>query len=156
DGAPLFSTLPASGINRDSNSMMIFRSEDGGKSWAHSLRLPFIDRQYFAVDRTGGKYNGRIYIHANGDGKDTTHGRSRREMELLRSLDGGRTFLGPVGNTEPDTFVYRLTIPGAGVVTQKGTLLMPYWTSHGAKSGSGGGGGQFIEIAASTDGGESI
>src|ERR1044071_1077379 len=61
DGAALFSTLPTSNATRDSNAMMIYRSDDGGSTWPGSVRLPFIDRQYFSVDRSGGKYQGRIY-----------------------------------------------------------------------------------------------
>lgn len=87
DGAAYFLSLPAAGdIPGEVKRMLLFRSRDGGKTWASPLQLHSADREYIAVDMTGGQHHGNVYVHANiRDGKN-------RVFALFRSVDGGASF----------------------------------------------------------------
>src|SRR5207237_7785716 len=39
----------------------VYRSIDGGRTWKNMGLFPFVDRQTLAVDKTNGKYAGRLY-----------------------------------------------------------------------------------------------
>src|SRR5262245_21568592 len=44
----------------------IYRSEDSGKTWSAPILLSEfhgLDREYLSVDNTGGKFDGRVYLH---------------------------------------------------------------------------------------------
>jgi hypothetical protein len=94
------------------DAVAVYRSVDGGNSWSGPSRLGYgeeYDRNAIVVDRSSGKYRGRIYVvsHAS-DG-----------MHLFRSADDGRDFEGPVR-----------TGCGAGndlLILSDGTLWFPCW-----------------------------
>jgi hypothetical protein len=48
------------------NRTIVYRSTDGGRTWAESARFESIDREFLNVDRTNGKYGGRVYNVAQG------------------------------------------------------------------------------------------
>lgn len=77
---------------------LIYRSSDDGQTWQKPLALSFpLDREYLAVDRTTGKYRGRIYLQANLVGRSVDDPQARKpSLSVFRSLDGGKTFLPPV------------------------------------------------------------
>src|SRR5436305_5882486 len=102
----------------DQNRMEIYRSPDGGKRWELSSTFPWIDRQAVVVDKTNGRYAGRIYISGVSKGYYGAGGAA--SVVLYRSVDGGKTFIGPV---------QRPTVEGDGllgastnVVLSDGTL----------------------------------
>lgn len=79
-----------------SRHIRIFRSPDGGQAWQESAKLPLIDREWMVVDRTGGVYDGRVYVSGMGPllaTKDNPDGIEWGAWQLYRSLDGGATFL---------------------------------------------------------------
>ncbi|SRR6266550_1887018 len=92
-------------------AVYLYRSNDGGQSWTGPFPIGAkagFDRPYIAVDRSGGKYNGRIYVTAAADNIFNIDWREERDrggidsryitsgVDLYRSADGGQTFLGPV------------------------------------------------------------
>jgi hypothetical protein len=42
--------------------LFVYRSKDGGNTWLPPATLPIIDRPFLAIDRSNGKYSGRIYV----------------------------------------------------------------------------------------------
>jgi hypothetical protein len=105
-------------LGHDPSSTEVYRSHDDGRTWPDSVMFGFIDREYAAVDRTGGKYNGRIYVGGTGDVRGENMPLSA--FSLYRSLDGGKTFLGPA-SWAPATPRYILA-PGTGIVMSDGTV----------------------------------
>jgi hypothetical protein len=91
-------------------SMSVYRSEDGGRTWQPPALLGRgYDRVAIAVDRSSGPTAGRVYVTGNLDAGP----------RLFRSADDGRTFAGPVA------------IPGIAVtdvlVLSDGTVLVPLY-----------------------------
>jgi hypothetical protein len=142
--------------------MWVYRSTDAGKTWQEPTKLPFIDREYITWDRTGGKYNGRMYINGTG----SVHAISEDEGERLigvkvfTSDDHGKVFSGPA---------MRAAVPPHGVlgmansvVLSDGTLVTLFGeTLHGntqemnlARSEPGPSG--QLDIVRSEDGGRTL
>jgi hypothetical protein len=77
-------------------SINFFRSADAGHTWQKLSRLDQPnDREYLVVDRTNGKYRGRVYMNGSGHADPLGAGAVVDGYVLLRSIDGGKTFLGP-------------------------------------------------------------
>jgi hypothetical protein len=140
-------------------SIRIYRSVDGGKNWADTGLLPFVDRQSIIVDKTGGKYAGRVYL-SGVDVIPGVDGGQASSLHLFTSKDGGATFSGPV---------QRATIDGGSligsmvsVVLSDGTLAMI--TAHVKKDRTlfpvgddfDRGPNAQLRMLTSTDGGETI
>jgi len=111
---------------------IFFRSVNGGKDWSSPVTLfGAWDRPFIAVDATVGQYQGRIYVsHAyivrNMDTTVSTYNNrfdSASGIALQRSLDGGRTFIGPVARMGLDGVRHENTNPGNSVVLSDGTLV---------------------------------
>jgi hypothetical protein len=102
---------------------VVYRSTDGGRTWKESSRFPFVDREYIAIDRTGGKYDGRLYIWGVGMVKGIA-GDENSQLQIYRSLDDGVTFLGPtsIECSEGTSFAYL----HSGVVLSDGTLALMF------------------------------
>jgi hypothetical protein len=101
----------------------LYRSLDGGYTWEPPIHIRPTDRPYLTVDRTEGKYHGRIYSHGNiGSSRALDGPRPSSGIKLYTSADSGRTFLDPVQRWAPDPH-YVLGV-GNGVVLSDGTLLM--------------------------------
>ena len=142
----------------DQNRIDIYRSVDGGKTWKRSATFPFVDREDIVVDRTNGKYGGRVYLHGVSKGYYGPGGPA--SVLLYRSLDGGNTFLGPVE---------RPTVEGDGllgastnVVLSDGTLAfttflikktrrLTVFEENNPRTGNA-----QLQFLTSTDGGESL
>jgi hypothetical protein len=77
---------------------LVFKSTDGGRTWNEASRFAWTDRPFIAVDRTDSKYAGRLYVLSEYFVKDLSAslGSLTQSLEMWRSLDNGKTFLGPV------------------------------------------------------------
>lgn len=142
---------------------MVYRSVDGGLTWPDSARFGFIDREYATFDGTGGKYDGRIYVSGTrGVGTMDPSEPAARGFSLYRSVDGGKTFLGPVARVT--TSGRYVMTPGPSVVLSDGTVgflvpVMNDWSPlgpgpdfrHDAERANA-----KLVFFTSTDGGESL
>jgi len=122
DGAAVFAALTFGGardeLDRERGGMQVYRSEDGGLSWRKTQDICCSnDHPQMAVDRSVGRFAGRIYIA-------TLAGYPEYKVQVFRSDDGGRTFHGPV------TAASGGGVKGINVVTpvvlSDGTLYVPY------------------------------
>lgn len=137
----------------------IYRSTNGGRTFAESASFLFIDREYVAVDKTGGKYDGRVYVNGVRSVRGMDDERAAA-IWLYRSLDGGNTFLGPA---------IRATLEGSGliglsnqVVLSDGTLAMVIGHVKKGRSQALGmnrtdnSANARLQVVTSTDGGETL
>lgn len=73
------------------NGLFVFRSSDGGLSWGDPVTVingvpgVFEDKELIACDRTGGVYDGNLYVTWARFGYNT-------DIMLSRSTDGGQSF----------------------------------------------------------------
>lgn len=95
DGMAFFATLPLHWEADLPHETRVYRSLDDGKNWEKPLSLPFIDREYLAIDRTAGPHHGQIYMQGNRF-RPTVDGDERTVFSLFRSTDQGVTFKEPV------------------------------------------------------------
>jgi hypothetical protein len=119
-GTGIFATLTTGldDFERTRALLHVYRSEDGGATWARPAMLGWsYDHPMIAVDRTPGPFGGRVYL-------SVLYGRDYH-LGLFRSSDDGRTFVGPVdfwvgkeigGNVLPM------------VVLSDGALVVPFHT----------------------------
>jgi hypothetical protein len=115
---------PEPGSPEDEAKTVVYKSTDGGRTWAESGRFQFIDREYIDIDRTNGKYAGRIYIVGQGSIKDISASRSGASLQIFRSLDDGKTFLGPVHAAYPEGT--EIAGVGTGAVLSDGTFVVMF------------------------------
>ena len=109
---------------RDEARTVVYKSTDGGRTWAESARFQFIDREFIDIDRTSGKYAGRIYVVGQGSVKDISASRSGASLQIFRSLDDGKTFLGPVHAEYPEGT--EIAGVGTGAVLSDGTFVVMF------------------------------
>lgn len=69
------------------SGVYFYRSEDDGKTWDKGVNLGSGDHEQIVVDTSAGKYAGRVYVGML---------RGNYTIQLFRSEDDGRTFIGPV------------------------------------------------------------
>jgi hypothetical protein len=124
----------------------IYKSTDGGHKWSEMSRLPIDDREWIAFDRTSSKYAGRLY--AVGTGASRTISGSCETLQVFRSLDGGKTFLGPVsGGCLPAGREF--TVASSVAVLSDGVLVVMFEEELPDKN-------REIHIVSSEDGGETF
>ncbi len=109
-----------------SKGMNFYRSEDGGKTWGKAIPLgDHHDHEMLVTDDTTGPFAGRVYITDETDEKGSKEIEDlvmRRRVVLFRSLDDGRSFIGPVEVAKGDgrgLAAYNL------LVLSDGTLFIP-------------------------------
>ncbi len=132
DGSAYFSTLPLHYESDADHETLVYRSADGGRTWSEPVHLPFIDREYLAVDRTTGPHRGRVYLHGNAVADPTVDGDERVVFTLFRSDDGGQTF-GPPRKLLPDGDKMSLGT-GNGAVLSDGTYVAPFFELNDRKN----------------------
>jgi hypothetical protein len=107
----------------DSGAMRIYRSLDGGRVWEPPTAIRGMDRPYFTVDGTGGKYNGNLYVYGQISSASPMDGKGHLSgTKLYTSKDSGRTFGDPVQREAgPENEVMTNS---NGVVLSDGTLVI--------------------------------
>ncbi|MCW3053134.1 MAG: type sorting protein [Chthonomonadales bacterium] len=133
DGTAYLSNLCENPYEPTGGHLYICRSKDGGKTW----EAPFViaeksDRPFLAIDRSTGKYRGRIYCIRN------------VEEALLDGVSqDGKTFETRRWSNPGGSFGM-----GTPVVTPDGTLMVPYPTRVADA--------RTIMVKRSLDGGETL
>src|SRR5262249_25084055 len=56
-------SLPSVKMKRTIANTMIYRSTDGGRTWAAPESTTFVDREFALVDNTSSKHRGTLYIN---------------------------------------------------------------------------------------------
>jgi len=77
------------------NRLGVYRSLDAGRSWRPPVDLPWVDREFIAVDTTRSRYRGNVYINGNGSVRAARDGHAMMGSTFFRSFDGGQTFSYP-------------------------------------------------------------
>jgi len=149
DGTAYFATLARRGL---------FRSRDGGRTWEPPTAVDpeaSLDREFLAVDGTGGRFRGRLYwscanlIRPIGPGPGTTG------IALYASGDGGLTFDRPALRVA-DLPLYVGGI-GNGVVLSDGTFVVLYnLMEPPSRAGAAVGPNARLGVGRSTDGGRTF
>lgn len=138
----------------------IYVSSDGGLTWTrkhrHSLQLPGYDRHFFAVDDTGGKFHGRVYIDAwtyvrsietDGGRKSAFEG-----LGLSHSDDLGATWSDPIKRLSA-RYDVRVDVPGNCDVFSDGGLICAFFQNTLPTSPSGDG-PRALRVVMAPPGGE--
>ncbi len=103
--------------------LLVFRSEDGGRTWPGPLSLGTgHDHETIAVDRSSGPYRGRFYVTSQTYAEEGgTGGKNRSVAFVARSSDGGRSF-------QPTrVFVSNLSLnTDTAAVLSDGTLVVSF------------------------------
>ena len=133
----------------------IFRSADLGKTWSGPATASDIDREYFTIDRTGGRFNGRIYI--NGTGFIPSYdpgGPALSQATMFRSGDGGKTFSAPVYATSGQS--HWILGMGNGIVLADGTFGFVFgeWMTPNGGSPTSIANNAWLKFITTSDGGQ--
>jgi hypothetical protein len=104
-GGAVYYSMLAADARLEYHHAVVHRSADGGKTWGepvHVHKPTRTDRPFLAVDRTGGKYHGRLYCQAvavtdslAGSGGTSADGLPQTGIGLFHSADSGKTFSEP-------------------------------------------------------------
>jgi hypothetical protein len=101
--------------------MWLYRSPDGGRMWPdapHSFGRAH-DHPTIAIDRSGGRFHGALYVASTKVVRDPG-GRVRTRAFVARSMDGGRTF----ATIEHELMNLLTTITSSGVLPGGGLLVL--------------------------------
>ena len=152
---------PDPDVPHDLTRTVVYKSADGGKTWAEASRFQFIDREFVLRDSTGGKYDGRLYIVGQGSvrGIGGTSDRRAHSLQMFRSLDGGKSFTGPVHAAYPEGTI--INGVGTGAVLSDGTMVMMFGHTKKGRAQSleeepTVGPNAELHVITSTDGGETF
>lgn len=165
DGIAYYSTIV--NVNAgDRSAVMVYRSTNGGQTWQTPIVIPYIDREYIAVDQTGGKYHGRVYINGVGIVQGIEATRHASAVQLYLSRDGQIFVSAGERASLGDGFIYGMS---NSVVLSDGTLAFlfsePKDRNESELARKNQRFGQYdvsnyfnarLKIAISTDGGESL
>lgn len=146
---------------RDEAKTVVYKSSDGGRTFAELSRFQFIDREFIMMDQTGGKYDGRLYIVGQGSvrGIGGRNDRGTHSLQMFRSVDGGKSFNGPVHAAYPQgTIIFGV---GTGAVLSDGTMAVMFGHTKRDRGQSleaepSVGPNAELHVITSTDGGETF
>jgi hypothetical protein len=125
-------TLPRLTGKADATERMgiyIYRSTDGGLSWSTPTEVPFedggsYDKTSIALDSTGGRFDGRIYVLA-AQGWTDEGGNRREGIIVARSTDRGVSFTVSLRFGPNNNLTHGVGHPP--VVLSDGTLVLPFF-----------------------------
>lgn len=127
-----------------SDYMAVHRSTDGGRTWGAPVEVGFIDNEDINVDRTAGRFRGRVYLYGNSQPWSS--------LWLIHSEDGGRTW---TRSAETRTAGGVDAVhAGPGTILPDATLLLPYGVTRDKQPPAEA--MTTVAVAASRDGGASI
>jgi hypothetical protein len=121
------------------NGLFVYRSTDGGLTWSGPYTViddvpsVFEDKELIACDRSGGFFDGNLYVAWARFGFN-------QEVQVARSTDGGETFQAPVFI---ESGYLQWPVPVVGV----GGVVHVAWVNMGSSS---------LRIASSSNGGASF
>ncbi|HZT01040.1 MAG TPA: sialidase family protein [Steroidobacteraceae bacterium] len=123
--APFGSSLVSASVPE---TVYVFRSTDGGRSWSEPIALDGVDHSCIAIDRSHGKYRGRVYVAYTSALLKAQGGRTEA-VGFAYSDDDGRTYRQKI--FAPPTVPFRDRIrtgpsPTDIVVTPDGTVTLAY------------------------------
>lgn len=94
------------------NGLFVYKSTDGGLSWGEPVTVVngvpgvFEDKELIACDRTGGAYDGNLYVTWARFGYDV-------DIMLSRSTNGGASFTAPITVSDVATLQWPVPVVGA-------------------------------------------
>jgi hypothetical protein len=104
-----------------------YRSEDGGSTWLKPVLFDFSDRQFIVVDRSSGRFDGRVYVTGLYEGPHGNFGRTPDgHIGLWYSNDDGRTWLGPNDIADSHDLNGRRVQTLSWGLFSNGDLFIPY------------------------------
>jgi len=147
--------------------LAVYRSADRGRTWQGPFRPPqgnVLDREYLTVDNVSEKYGGRVYLHGTGGIRSLDGEKFSIGIQLLRSLDSGASFSGPVArNSSGRHYVLGM---GNSAILSDGTVihvfgeLKTYWDDAGkegvVEESQPDRSNAVLKAVRSTDGGETL
>ena len=121
------------------HGFVVSRSTDGGFTWEAPVMVPGnYDREYMAIDNSGGRFNGRIYAAGQGHFNET-NGKGSGALDIAISTDNGRSF------SLSTTLAHRCAAGEGGglvsvalvdlLVTLDGKLIVPFHGGDCSRSG---------------------
>jgi hypothetical protein len=132
DGSAYLSALPLHYESVADPETLVYRSADGGRTWGDPTVLPFIDREYLAIDSTKGPRRGRVYLHGNAVRDATIDGDERIVFTFFRSDDQAKSFGYPSKLFSDGDHMPFGT--GNSVVLSDGTFLMTFFEWNDRKN----------------------
>jgi hypothetical protein len=91
DGTAYLTMIPLKVPRQATIRLPVYRSQDSGRTWRRVGETGYVDRESLVVDRTGGRFHNRIYVHGVASLDGISH-LTRDALKLYVSADGGRTF----------------------------------------------------------------
>jgi hypothetical protein len=94
--------------------LTLYRTNDGGATWASTILAVNWDRPHIAIDTTEGRFGGSFYVAGEADDG----------VRLMRSVDGGKTFSSPVTACSHPTG-WNAATSSSPLVLRGGTVVVP-------------------------------
>lgn len=139
---------------------VIYKSQDGGRTWDAPVTLPFIDRPYLAADQSKGKYHGRIYLNGVEVRSSLLHESTRVGFHLFTAADRDAPFLQSATSfRSPNEPPLQGIGMGNGVVLSDGTYAAIFsedYKHRASDEGESGAAGGAIKLITSVDGGRTL
>lgn len=102
--------------NNFERGLTVYRTTDGGATWASTVLAGTTgwDRPHVAVDNTDSQFRGNFYVV----------GEANDGVQLMKSIDGGKTFLAPV-TVCPHPKDWNIATSASPLILSDGTLVVP-------------------------------
>jgi hypothetical protein len=102
---------------------LLYRSRDGGTTWAKPIKIDRLDTEFISVDATSSAHRGRVYIDGVG-GLQDTDGHDIYAVNLMHSDDHGATrpYTVKIGSTGSKIS----QASGVAAILSDGTVVVPF------------------------------